>query len=169
MCNDFTLEVDFFKNFDLESICMLVNVDHLEELLNNADYSQTETKFLVDGFRTGFNIEYHGPKDQRHTVKNIPFLPGIRDKYELWQKIMKEVKLKRFAGPFEQVPFKHFVQSPIGLVPKAGGKTRLIFYLSYNFSEDLDRDGSINHFTPKDLCTVMYNDLDYAVQQYRLV
>ena len=45
---------------------------------------------------------------------------------------MKEIAEKRMAGPFEDIPFEHFIQSPIGLVPKDGGKkTRLIFHLSY--------------------------------------
>ena len=37
---------------------------------------------------------------------------------------MKEVKLGRVAGPFLKVPFDNYIQSPIGLVPKAGGGTR---------------------------------------------
>ena len=45
---------------------------------------------------------------------------------------MKEVKEGRYAGPFESIPFDSYIQSPIGLVPKDGGKdTRLIFHLSY--------------------------------------
>ena len=32
----------------------------------------------------------------------------------LWNKVMKEVKAKRYAGPFTE----DFIQSPIGLVPK---------------------------------------------------
>ena len=31
---------------------------------------------------------------------------------------MKEVKVKRLAGPYEEVPFENYIQSPIGLVPK---------------------------------------------------
>ena len=74
---------------------------------------------------------------------------------------MKEVKLGHYAGPFfGQPPFENFMQSPIGLVPKAGGQTRLIFHLSYNFSES---DKSFNFHTPDHLCSVKYNDLDHAV------
>ena len=74
---------------------------------------------------------------------------------------MKEVKLGRFAGPFKDPPFKYFVQSPIGLVPKDGGKdTRLIFHLSY------PRSGmSINSETPEELCTVEYPDFCEAIQR----
>ena len=35
---------------------------------------------------------------------------------------MKEVKAKRFAGPFKNIPFENYIQSPIGLVPKSGNR-----------------------------------------------
>ena len=86
---------------------------------------------------------------------------------------MKEVKAGRIAGPFDQIPFKNYIQSPVGLVPKAGGKTRMIFHLSYEFSEDsstqtqqseqLSDNMSLNACTPKEICSVKYNDLDHAV------
>ena len=77
---------------------------------------------------------------------------------------MKEVNLKRVAGPFRQIPFNNYIQSPIGLVPKAGGdQTRLIFHLSYNFKDGFK---SLNHHTPKEKCTVKYKDLDHAVRAY---
>ena len=79
----------------------------------------------------------------------------------MWSHIMKEVKAGRYAGPFETVPFEHFIQSPIGLVPKDGGtKTRLIFHLSYVFKNG---NLSVNDYIPKDACSVKYNDLDDAV------
>ena len=40
----------------------------------------------------------------------------IGSKTELWNKIMTEVKDKRYAGPFKKPPFKYFIQSPVGLV-----------------------------------------------------
>ena len=78
---------------------------------------------------------------------------------------MKEVKQNRYAGPFCKPPYKYFVQSPLGLVPKDNGrKTRLIFHLSYDFGKE-DRDKSINFHTPKHLCSVKYNDLDEMIRQ----
>ena len=50
------------------------------------------------------------------------------------------------------------------LVPKAGGKTRLIFHLSYDFG-DSEQSKSFNWHTPQHLCSVKYNDLDSAVWQ----
>ena len=75
---------------------------------------------------------------------------------------MKEVKTGRVSGPYEKIPYKNFIQSPVGLVPKAGGKTHMIFHLSYEFGED---QPSVNASTPRHLCTVKYNDLDVAVHQ----
>ena len=77
---------------------------------------------------------------------------------------MKEVKEKCVAGPFEEIPFKNYIQSPMGLVPKAGNKTRLIFHLSYNFGEGKEENMSLNEVTPREKCTIKYNDLDTAVQ-----
>ena len=66
-------------------------------------------------------------------------------------------------GPFETIPFDNHIQSPVGLVPKAGGKTRLIFHLSFNFSDD-PSGISLNKGTPKEKCSVRYNDIDAAVE-----
>ena len=76
---------------------------------------------------------------------------------------MKEVGEKRIVGPFAEIPFANYIQSPIGLVPKAGGKTRLIFHLSFAFSERPE-DQSVNQFIPKEWCSVKYSDLDAPVQ-----
>ena len=131
-------------------------------MLERADYQPTsELKFLKEGFTKGFSIGYTGPTKRSNTSRNIPFSVG--DKFDMWEKIMKEVAAKRLAGPYNNIPFQNYIQSPIGLVPKAGGKTRLIFHLSYDFSES-EQGGSLNRHTPKELCSVKYNDLDYAVR-----
>ena len=81
----------------------------------------------------------------------------------MWNKIMKEVEAKRVAGPFRKIPYKYFVQSPIGLVPKGNEmETHLIFHLSYDFKTSGYK--SINFYTPQESCTVSYNDLDHAVR-----
>ena len=73
---------------------------------------------------------------------------------------MKEVKPKRFAGPYKQIPFDNYIQSPVGLVPKDNGMdTRLIFHLSY------PRTGlSVNSGTPKESTRVTYCDFSEAVR-----
>ena len=73
---------------------------------------------------------------------------------------MVEAKANRYAGPFEKIPFKNYIQSPIGLVPKdKGKKTRLIFHLSYPKKGD-----SVNSGIPDELCSVEYPDFMDAVK-----
>ena len=142
-----------------------VNAVKLKQLLLESHYDETETNFLVQGFTHGFPLEYHGPLKRKSRAKNLPFTIGNR--YILWEKIMKEIKAGQYVRPYADIPFKNYIQSPIGLVPKDGGRaTRLIFHQSYNFSENLDEDVSLNYFTPRELCTVHYKDLDYAIQTF---
>ena len=155
--------LDFCYNYDLENIITTVNAELLVSKLKAAKYPEEKISFLQDGFVNGFDIGYRGPKNRQSTAENIPFTIG--DETELWGKLMKEVKLKRVAGPFSKIPFENYIQSPIGLVPKAGGdQTRLIFHLSYDFKKDGLK--SLNHFTPKELCSVTYRDIDHAVSTY---
>ena len=134
-----------------------INTDELERLLKLTKYNKEETEFLIDGFRHGFSLGYQGPQKRKDLSDNIPITVG--SKVDLWNKVMKEVSLGRFAGPYTRPPFKYFVQSPIGLVPKAGGQTRLIFHLCVFANGNL----SINDWTPEHLCSVKYRDLDHAI------
>ena len=153
--------VDYFENFDLENIHTPVNYLELQILLIETDYDKTETPFLVDRFRYGFDLEYQGPVHCKSSASNLPLTVGSR--IELWNKLMKEVKLKRVAGPFDTIPFENYIQSPIGLVPKAGGdQTRLIFHLSHDCSDGK----SVNACTPKELCSTKYCDLDHVIRNY---
>jgi hypothetical protein len=71
----------------------------------------------------------------------------------------KEIKLKRIAGPFNEMPLPQLMISPIGLVPKTEpGKFRLIQHLSYPEGE------SINDGIDPKVCEVKYNSFDVAVQ-----
>ena len=150
----------YFENFDLENMVTPVHVDALKKLLNQTGYDQRKTEFLIDGFTNGFSIGYNGPLKVQQRSPNLK-LKGIGDKVTLWNKVMKEVKLKRYAGPFKEIPFEHYIQSPIGLVPKDNGKdTRLIFHLSY----PRNSGKSVNENTPKEWCTVKYPDFNKAIQ-----
>ena len=154
-------EILNFANFDIENVVTPVNVDRFEQLLVQTKYDEAKTKFLVDGFRNGFSLGYEGSMKIRHTSPNLKLRIGSET--VLWNKVMKEVKEGRYAGPFpiDEPPFEYFVQSPIGLVPKDGGtKTRLIFHLSYPRSGD-----SINSGTPAEKCKVKYCLFDDAVKR----
>ena len=147
------------SNLDLENIVTPVKADTLEKLLKEAGYDKEKSEYLVKGFKEGFDLNYQGPlANCRREAPNLKLRIG--SKTELWNKVMNEVELGRYAGPFENPPFDHYVQSPIGLVPKdKSKKTRLIFHLSY------PRDGdSVNSGIPKDSCSVKYPDFDEAVK-----
>ena len=148
-----------YSNLDLNSIVTPVNYEKLQSLLIDTKYDRDLTDFLVDGFKNGFSLEYQGSRHRRMQAPNLKFTIG--NKVELWNKVMKEVGLGRYAGPYDRPPFEYYVQSPIGLVPKDEGRqTRLIFHLSY------PRDGksSINANTLRNKCVVTYKDFNHAIQ-----
>ena len=150
-----------FKNFDLDNIFTPVKPDALESLLKQTNYDKEKTEFLVNGFKNGFDLGYRGPSNIQQKAPNLKFTIG--NKLELWNKVMKEVQANRYAGPFEDIPFENFIQSPIGLVPKDGGtKTRLIFHLSY--PRNPKKGFSVNASTPTELTSVKYPSFDDAVR-----
>ena len=157
-------EVLMFENMDLEHVISPVDVDKLEFLLNESNYDSAKTEFLINGFRNGFSIGYDSDKCVHRTAPNLKLEVG--NETILWNKVMKEVKEKRYAGPFEKIPFEYYIQSPIGLVPKDGGKdVRLIFHLSYPRTPKSRTAESVNANTPQELCTVKYKDFDLAVKR----
>ena len=149
------------ENYDLENIKSPVNYENLERILKETNYDRDKTKFLVEGFKNGFDLGYRGPENIQQESKNLKFTIG--NKTELWNKVMKEVKEKRYAGPYDKPPFDNYIQSPIGLVPKdAGKKTRLIFHLSH--PRDKTKGFSINGNTPQDMTKVKYKKFDDAIR-----
>ena len=148
----------WFKNYDLDNIFTPVNAKVFGNLLRNSGYLKEKVHFIESGFSSGFLLHYQGP-EVTHTAPNLKLRIG--SKLELWNKVMKEVGEKRFAGPYEKVPFDNYIQSPIGLVPKDGGrKTRLIFHLSY----PKNGSTSVNACIPTDKCKVAYPDFEEAVR-----
>ena len=93
-------EILDFQNLDTDSIITPVNVDNYARLLKATSYDSGESAFLVQGFSKGFDLGYAGPQQRTSTSKNLPF-DKTGNKFEQWNKVMKEVQLKRYAGPFE--------------------------------------------------------------------
>ena len=152
-------EILWHENFDIDHIFTHVNGVRFAELLRQAKYPESKVKFIEEGFSSGFSLNYEGPSDVKMESSNLKLRIG--NKVELWNKVMKEVGEKRYTGPFEQVPYDSYIQSPIGLVPKDGGrKTRLIFHLSY----PRNTGTSVNANIPVEKCKVVYPDFDEAVQ-----
>ncbi len=144
-------------NYDLLHLHTPVKVEVFERLLEG--YDPVEKEFICRGFSQGFQLGFQG---NRRVVQQTDNLPSCRVYPEIiWEKISKEVEDGHVAGPFNERPFLHFYQSPIGLVPKAGqiGKFRLIFHLSAP-----EKEISVNGQIPHEDCTVTYNDFDQAVK-----
>ena len=161
--NDILIEdVLQYSNYDLDNIFTPVDSNELDKLLKESQYDNNKRKELVQGFRRGFDLGYRGKtRNIKQTAKNLKFTIG--NKKELWNKVMKEVKEKRYAGPFKTIPFEDYIQSPIGLVPKDNGKkTRLIFHLSYpRNNPDIQ---SVNSAMPEEFKTVQYQSFDDAIK-----
>ena len=147
-------------NGDLDNLVTPINMQLWRELMEKTNNDYRESEYLLQGFETGFSLEYEDPLNRKDMSHNIPFRDGVGSPSEMWEKMIKEVRAGRFAGPFDEIPFEHYVQSPIGLVPKANGETRLIFHLSYDFKNHR----SVNASIPKEKCTVKYRDLDHALK-----
>ena len=105
-------EVLYYENFDIDSLVTPVKVKRLEALLKETNYNEAETQFTVNGFRHRFAIGYHGNINAKLTAPNLR-LKNSSESIVLWNKVMTEVKLKRYAGPFSEMPFKdsHYIQS----------------------------------------------------------
>ena len=129
----------------MDNIITPVNVGRLHGLLTYYGYDTGKTKKLVSGFQHGFRLEYHGSRLVKQTAPNLKLSLGTE--VDLWNKVMKEVEKGRYTGPFKDIQFEYYIQSPIGLVSKDGGKdTRLIFHLSYPRSGDSVNSGTPDHF-----------------------
>ena len=138
-----------------------MKIYELKSLLHQSGYDKRKSDYLINGFENGFSIGYDRPQDVQHRSPNLKFR-GVGNKTILWNKVMKEVKLGCFPGPFKEIPFKNFIQSQIGLVPKDDRKTtRLIFHLSYPQGKN---SWLVNANTDKALCSVTYPSFDRAVQ-----
>ena len=148
-----------YENFDLTTVVTPVLPNKLKQLLIVAGYYSHKIDKLYQGFKNGFSLGYQGDPQAEIFSHNLPLRVGnITD---LWNKVMKEVKLKRFTGPYKQVPFNKFIQSPIGLVPKDHGKdTRLIFHVSHPKGGTT----SVNVNTLAEICKVKYQDFDQAIK-----
>ena len=126
-----TYSLDGIGSSDLHGIVTPINVERLDHHLTTTNYNERDKLCLLNGFRHGFDIGYRGPQKRKNLSNNIPISVGSEQ--EMLDKLLKKVKLWRHAGPFTEIPYQYFVQSPIGLVPKAGNQTRLIFHLSFDF------------------------------------
>ena len=118
-------------------------------------YNLNKRGYLLNGFINGFSINSF--KQPSNAIPQN--LVSARQHPEIVaEKIEKEVKLGRIAGPFVKPPFSKFTISPIGLQPKRNpGEFRLIHHLSY------PKGSSVNDAIPRDLATVNYASIDDSI------
>ena len=75
-CYRFVLEVEHFYNYDLDNIVTPLNIEAYARLLKQTNYPIEETRFLVDGFKTGFDIGYRGTRQRQARSKNYTIHSG---------------------------------------------------------------------------------------------
>lgn len=127
----------------------------LKLFLEKCNYDKQETEYLIDGFLNGFSagcLKSDSAVDCEN-LKSALEMPEI-----VSDKICKELKAGRLAGPFLTKPCTNFHASPIGLCPKKEpNKYRLIFHLSY------PHGNSVNDFIPLDFSSVQYTKISDAI------
>ncbi|XP_053544942.1 uncharacterized protein LOC128635859 [Bombina bombina] len=121
------------------------------------DYPDREmAEFLQAGLAYGFRIP----------VRKLVCLPfavhNLKSAYQfpevLQEKIDKEVRLGRMAGPFLSPPLENLVVSPLGIVPKREpGKFRLIQHLSH------PKGNSLNNALDEADTSVAYQSFESAL------
>ena len=78
----------------MENIVTPIDPDGFEELLKQTGYDDNKTKYIINGFKFGFSLEYEGGlKGCKRLSPNLKLRVG--NKTKLWNKVMKEVQLGR--------------------------------------------------------------------------
>lgn len=120
-------------------------------------YDKTKTKYLLEGFRNGFHLEFEG---KRGFQLSSNLKSALENKEVVTKKIAKELKEGRIAGPFSELPFKSLKISPLGIVPKkTPNQFRMIHHLSYPTKQE----GSVNAGISDDSAAVHYAGINDAV------
>ena len=81
-----------------------MDADQLEFLLTEAHYPRKKHDFVIYGFRNEFSLGYENDQKVQLRSENLKFTEGVGDEVEFWNKVMKEVQLKRYAGLYTDIP-----------------------------------------------------------------
>ncbi|XP_053392697.1 uncharacterized protein LOC128555162 isoform X1 [Mercenaria mercenaria] len=138
-----------------------VHWENLSDLLSG--YDPKLNKYLVNGFRCGFNINFQGSR----TSSNSPNLKSAKDHASVVAaKLSKELEANRIAGPFTEIPLENFRVSPIGVVPKKEpGEFRMIHHLSY----PRNSGDSVNDQIPSSCTEVSYESIEDAIANLKFM
>ena len=138
----------------------------LGQFLKDTGYDHDLTQELVSGFSEGFYSGYSGPRVPLYFCNH---LSALECENIVQQKIEKELKHKRFTGPFDKAPYKNFIVNPLRLVPKTTDDGRNLPELfpddeaSYHLITDL-RKSTVNNFINDTFTKVQYIKSDEAVE-----
>jgi hypothetical protein len=78
-------------------------------------YEVAEQKYLLNGFKKGFGLQYSGPQisNESKNLKSAILNPRVSE-----ARLIKEVEVGRILGQFNEKPFSNLRVNPLGLVPK---------------------------------------------------
>ena len=65
------------------------------------------TTIKLNSYWMGSRMGYEGNEFLMMTSPNLKL--NVGNETILWNKVMKKVKLKIYAGPFREVPFEYFI------------------------------------------------------------
>lgn len=108
-----------------------VDPDRLQFHLNRIGYDREKTKFLVDGFRSGFRLQHDGPLSTE-----IPTNDSSIEQHPqaVKEKLNKELAAGRLRGPFDSPPLPLFHVSPAKIKEKSiKGQFRFLHNLSWPY------------------------------------
>lgn len=141
-----------------ETLPTPVNPSRLSDHLARIGYDPALTSYLVDGFSCGFSIGHNSDIDISNDCSNPR--RAIKSQSVVMDKLHKELKAGRVAGPFDLPPFEPFHISPLNIrEKKTPGKFRLLHNLSYPYDET-----SINANIPQNEKTVSYSTVGAAIR-----
>ena len=120
-------------------------------------YNSYLRSYLVNGFQFGFSIHSLQANNSTSTnnLKSAQSFPSV-----IHAKIIKELQLGRFSGPYDVSPYDDYVVSPLGVrEKKTPGEFRIIHNLSYPYD-----DTSVNAAVPRHCATVNYASIADAAK-----
>ena len=131
-----------------------VKVDRLYFFLTG--YHPPLRQFLVNGFSYGFRVGFVG---KRRAAQSPNLKSAFEQPQAVRNKLLKDLEAGRIRGPFPRPPFREFVCSPLGIVPKkVPSEFRLIQHLSYPCGS------SVNDYIPERTSSVRYASISDAIR-----
>ena len=136
-----------------------VKANRLLHHLTNIGYDTQLTQYLVDGFSFGFPIGHEADIGESNHCSNSQ--NATDSAHIVQEKLDKELRLDRIAGPFDTPPYAPFHISPLNIrEKKTPGKFRLLHNLSFPYNST-----SINSRIAQKEKTVKYATVGTAIRK----